>query len=78
MDSINTILGDKDFKEPEEFEKLKDYIESIYGSRPEIRLNPKGLVIVVASSGLANSLRLNLPELKRQLNIDQNINIRIR
>lgn len=78
MDSINTILGDKDFKEPEEIKKLKAHIETIYGSKPEIRVHPKGLVIVVSSSSLANTLRLNMPEIKRTLNINQNISIIIR
>ncbi len=78
MDSINTILASKDFKEPDEVLKLKKYIDKSYRIKAEVRIHPKGLIIVVPSSSLANSLRLRLPELKRELNIDQNIAIIIR
>jgi hypothetical protein len=78
MDSISSILGDKDFTEPEEVGRLKDYIKSTYNSKSEIRVQPKGLVIIVTSSALAGTLRLNMPEIKRRLNIDVAISIRIR
>jgi len=77
MDSISSILGDREFNEPESIEKLKGYIESTYSSQPRIRLNTKGLTIIVDSSSLANTLRLELPKIKRQLDIKDNLNIRI-
>lgn len=77
MDSINTILGNKEFAEPENIEKLKSYIESEFNSKARIRLNSKGLTIIVNSSALANTIRLQLPQIKRQLNIKDNLYIRI-
>ncbi|MEI9913793.1 MAG: hypothetical protein WDN66_02200 [Candidatus Saccharibacteria bacterium] len=77
MDSINSILGNKEFKEPEAIQKLKDYIHLQYGSRVRIRLTQKGLTIIVDGSALANTLKLRLPDIKRQLDINDNIYIRI-
>lgn len=78
MDSIKSLLSEKDFSEPEEIDNLKKYIKSKYDSYCEIRLNPKGLIIVAESSALANTIKLNLPEIKRELNIGQRVVVRIR
>ncbi|HEY1644917.1 MAG TPA: hypothetical protein VGF75_00850 [Candidatus Saccharimonadales bacterium] len=78
MDSLSAILGNKDFSEPEEITKLKGYISAKYNSTSEIRQNPKGLTIVVGSSALASALRLNMPQMKRELNISLPLTIRIR
>lgn len=78
MDSIKSLLGDKDFSEPEEINNLKQYIKSQYDSYCEIRLNPKGLTIIVESSALANTLRLALPKIQRELSISQGVFVRIR
>lgn len=77
MDSISSILGNKEFNEPPEIEKLKRYVFKTYGYTPMIRINQKGLVVIVNSSALASTLRLSLPAIKRELDIHMVINIRI-
>ncbi len=77
MDSISSILGDKEFNEPIEIEKLKAYIFKAYGYTPTVRLNQKGLVIIANSSALASTIRLSLPAIKKELDINMPINIRI-
>lgn len=77
MDSINTILGSKDFNEPDDITKLKAYIEDRYRSPATIRVHKKGLIISVSSSALANTLHLHLPEIKRELDITQALVVRI-
>ncbi len=77
MDSLNSILGNKEFNEPEIIEKLKQYIQLTYNSRSTIKVGPKGVTIIVSSSALANTLRLNMPDIKRRLAIKDRFNIRI-
>lgn len=77
MDSINQILGDKQFNEPEEFERLKKFIDDEYSSEATLAINGKYIVISVPSSSLASSLRLRLPEIKSDLKIDRPIRLRI-
>lgn len=77
MDSISSILGNKEFNEPPEIEKLKAYVSKTYGYTPTVRVNQKGLVVIVNSSSLASTLRLSLPAIKRDLDINVPINIRI-
>ena len=77
MESINTLLSNRDFEEPEEVSKLKVYITRKYEADSQIRISSKGLVIIVKSSSLANVIRLSLPEIKRQLAIEQKLFIKI-
>jgi hypothetical protein len=70
-------LGNKEFKEPVEIEKLKTYVFKNYGYTPTVRLSQKGLVIIANSSALASTIRLSLPAIKRELDINMPINIRI-
>jgi hypothetical protein len=77
MESINTVLSNRDFAEPEEILRLKAYISRKYDSASQIRISQKGLIISVKSSSLANVIRLSLPEIQRQLSIEQKLFIRI-
>lgn len=77
MESINSVLSNRDFKEPEEISRLKDYISKKYDADSQIKISQKGLVIMVRNSSLANTLRLSLPEIQKQLKIEQKLFIRI-
>jgi hypothetical protein len=76
MDSLNTLLGSRDFRQPPEIERLKLFIKENYNQSAEISLNGKTIVVGVASSALASSLRYRLPEIKRTLKIDQKITLK--
>lgn len=77
MDSINQILGAKEFSEPEEFRKIKKFILDEYSAQSIVSISGKYLIISVPSSALASSLRLRLPEIKNSLKIDKPIRLRI-
>jgi hypothetical protein len=77
MDNIENIIRVKGFKEPVEISKLKKYILENFDSDSHIQVRSKGFVIIVNSSSLASAIRLKLPEIKRQLSINQDISIRI-
>lgn len=77
MDTLSSIIESDRFKEPKDIEKLKRFIIQTYNIEPIIRLKPKGMIIVVNSSSLANTIRLQLPTIKQQLNINYQLSIRI-
>lgn len=77
MDSLNKILSDKQFSEPAELTKLKQFIKDEYGSTSMVAISGQSIVISVNSSSLAGSLRLRLPEIKKKLKIEQAIRLRI-
>lgn len=77
MDTLSTIIESDRFKEPKDIEKLKRFIIQTYNIEPVIRLKPKAMIIIVNSSSLANTIRLQLPTIKQQLNISYQISIRI-
>ena len=76
MDSINKILSNKSLDPPKETDKLKRFIRDNYQAEAQITMKDNRIVISVESSALANSLRLRMPEIKRDLKIEQTLNFR--
>ena len=77
MDSLSDILVRKDFDEPPEMAKLKQYIRTKYRQTVGVQVRDKDIVIIVSSSALANTLRLNGPDIKRHCQIDKRLTFRI-
>ena len=76
MDSINNILANKYFNEPNDVEKLKSYIEELYNLSVRVQVITKGYLIITPNSSLASAIRLSLPNIKKRLDIDKEIYIR--
>jgi hypothetical protein len=76
MDSINSLLKQRDMSEPDEIAKLKKYISDTYDYDSTITLNGTTIVIGVSSSSLVSSLRYSIPELRRKLNIEHKLIVR--
>ena len=77
MDSLFNILNAKEFSEPEEAKKLKDYIKKHYGVSVGVQVRDKDIVLIVKSSTAASSLRLNGPVIKRELGLSKKLTFRI-
>ena len=77
MDSINKILIDKSFDPPSEIDQLKRFIRDNYQAEAQISVSGQRIIISVDSSALAGSLRLRMPEIKRKLDIKQELSLRI-
>ena len=65
MDSLQSILGSKNFGETDEIEALQNYIKQNYKSTSSVRLQRDTLILSVPNSALAATLHL-----KRQQIID--------
>jgi hypothetical protein len=77
MDSLQSILSDKDFDEPPEIGSIKKYVLSEFGAVVGVQVRPRDIIVLVPSAALANTLRLRGPELKRRCQIDKRLTFRI-
>ena len=77
MDSLNSILGRKDFDEPSEIKSIKKYVQDEFQTDVSILVRDKDIVITVPSASLANMLRLRSVEIKRRCRLDKKLTFRI-
>lgn len=77
MQSLQDILGNKDFDKPSEIEFIKDFVRKKYNSDVSVSVQERSITIVTSSASLAGSLRGLLHKLKRDLNTDKKLFIRI-
>lgn len=76
MDSLNKILNNKKLNEPPELVNLREYIKLRYkDNNISTKLNKDNITIQVHSASLANIIRLNLNQIKTDLNIVKRIQI---
>jgi hypothetical protein len=69
MDSLFSILGQKNFDEPPEIAAIKKYIQESFQSEASVLVRDKDIIVSVTSSSLAATLRLRGPDMKRRCNI---------
>ncbi|MBC7708057.1 hypothetical protein H7Y63_02440 [Polaromonas sp.] len=77
MDSLFSILGQKNFDEPPEAVSIKKFVWDEYKTAVTVLVRDKDISVQVPGAALANTLRLRAPELKRRCQIDKKINFRI-
>lgn len=77
MDSLFKILTQKDYSEPPEMQAIKKYVLDTYKTKVSVQIREKDIVIKVPSSALANTLRLNSPEIKRRCQLDKKLTFQI-
>ncbi|GAC1501153.1 MAG: hypothetical protein NVS1B10_05190 [Candidatus Saccharimonadales bacterium] len=77
VDSLNSILSDKDFDEPPEMASIKKYVLQEFNTVIGVQVRAKDIIISVPNSALANTLRLRGPEIKRRCQIDKKLTFRI-
>lgn len=77
MDSLFKILTQKDFSEPPEIQAIKKYVQDNYQTKVNVMVRDKDILIMVPSSALANTLRLNSPDIKRRCQLDKKLTFQI-
>lgn len=65
MDSVFNILQQKHFDKPNEIDIIKAFIFDNYKMSSEVIVHDKNITIMVPNAGLANTLRLRIPEIQR-------------
>jgi hypothetical protein len=77
MDSLFSILGNKNFDEPPESASIKKFVEDEYQMVVEVLVRDKDIVVSAANASLINTLRLRSPELKRRCQITKRLVFRV-
>lgn len=77
MDSLFSILGNKNFDEPPEISSIKKYVQDEFKTEVGVQVRDKDIVVSVPSAALANTLRLRGPEIKRRCQLDKKLTFRI-
>jgi len=76
-DSIADILSGQKFEEPPEIAVIKQFMADKFQSVGKVTVGPGQIIITVASSALAGTLRMHLHELKRLCQTQKRLVIRI-
>lgn len=77
MQSLQDILGSKDFDQPPEIETIKTFVRKTFSSDVGVVVQQNSITITTPSASLAGALRPMLHKLKRELGTDKKLFIRI-
>jgi hypothetical protein len=77
MDSLFSILSDRNFDEPPEIAGIKKYVKDEFKTDVNVQVREKDIIIIVPNAALANTLRLRGPDIKRRCQIDKRLTFRI-
>jgi hypothetical protein len=75
MDNISDLLANRGISEPLEIKIIKDYVLNKYSEVVSVKIDLNKIVILVSSSALANSLRMDIPDIQKAIKSDQRITI---
>ncbi len=76
MDSLQDILGKRDFTPPDEIATVKEFIWRRYKSPSRVRVERDVIIVRVPSSGLAATLQLEQNRLIEACNLKKKLIIR--
>jgi hypothetical protein len=76
MDSLQDILGGKNFTPPNEIETIKDYIKRRYDSKSNVRIDKHTIIVSVPSSALAATIYLERQTLIEHCSLKQRLIVR--
>lgn len=77
MQSLLDIIGDKDFDQPKEVAIIKDYVRKEFSADVGVSVQTNSITITAGSASLAGSLRPHLHKLKKLIETDKKLFIRI-
>lgn len=77
MDSISDLLQSKRPQEPPQLLALRDYVEKHHSSKSQTGISQLGYSLTVPSAPLASTLRMELPQIQKECNLDKKLFIRI-
>jgi hypothetical protein len=64
-DSIQDLLNNRQFKEPDEIKLIKDFVRHKFDSECSVSIHTRQVVISVDNSSLAAALRMHIKELEQ-------------
>ncbi len=77
MDSLNSILLDKNFDQPQEITAIKAYVQRHFQCDVGVKLAPQAIIITAQNAALAGSLRMHIHQLQSVAATDKKLVLRI-
>ena len=77
MDSLFSILGNKNFDEPPESASIKKFVQDEYQLTVTVLVRDKDIVVTSQSAALVSTLRMRSPEVKRRCQLTKRLVFRI-
>ena len=79
VDQLGDILKNRGTRsnEPEEFQKIRKFVQGKYHITPQLSVTKNGIQIQVPNAGIAGNLRFDLYELQKILGSSKRLVIRI-
>jgi hypothetical protein len=76
MDSLQDILGKKNFTPPDEVTAIRDYIKRRYDSNSYVKIEKSAIIVSVPSSALAATIYLERQTLIEHCGLKQRLVVR--
>jgi hypothetical protein len=76
VNSLQDILGSKDFSVPDEVEAVKDYVLRRYKSNSLVQIQRDAIILKVPNSSLASTIRLEQNRLIETCHLSKRLVIR--
>lgn len=77
MDSLQSILGQRDFTPPNEIEVIQNYVFRRYKSKCKVVVNQDHIALIVRGSALAGTLKLEQQRLIEECGLTKKLVIRL-
>lgn len=77
MQSLQDIMGNRDFDQPAEIEIIKTFVRKNFSTDVGVYTQARSITITTSSASLAGALRPLLHKLKKELDTDKKLFIRI-
>lgn len=77
MDSLNTILFDKNFDVPSEIGTIKAYVKRHFHADVNVKIGQQAIIISTPSAALAGSLRMHLHLMQKEIDTKKRLILRI-
>lgn len=76
MDSLQEIMGRKNFTPPDEMDAIKQYIKRRYGSTCKIKIGRDTITLSLPGSALAATVQMERQQLIEKCGLDKKLFIR--
>ena len=76
MDSLQDILGKKNFTPPDEFKDVREYIRRRYNSNSYVKIQRGTLIVTVKGSALAATIQLERQRLIDECHLTKKLVVR--
>lgn len=77
MDSIKDLLVRKDFEQPDDIRRIKEFVKSKFNEEPSVKITKNNIIISVSNASLAGAMRMHLHHLAKDIDSDKKLLLRI-